>query len=168
VVAGFENYNEKIRVEGGFYLPNKPREGEFPTDTGKAKFYASRLPVINLKDGELMMTTIRAHDQFNTVVYKPNDRYRGIFGSRRVIFMNAADISERNLQAGQAVDITSYFADGKRYAENFVVVNYPIPRRCAATYFPETNVLVPARSVAEKSNCPTSKLIIVTVAPHLL
>lgn len=167
VVAGFENYNEQIRIDGGFYLPNKPREGEFPTDTGKAKFYASNLPKINLKNGELMMTTIRAHDQFNTVVYKPNDRYRGIKGSRRVIFMNTADINERNLQAGQAVDITSHFSDGERHAEKFTVVPYPIPLRCTATYFPETNVLVPVGSVAEKSNCPTSKLVIVTVAPHL-
>jgi len=167
VVAGFENYNEKIRADGGFYLPNKPREGEFPTDTGKAKFHASGLPQINLKDGELMMTTIRAHDQFNTVVYKPNDRYRGIKGSRLVIFMNAADIEERNLQSGQTVDITSHFDDGERTAESFVVVNYPIPPGCAATYFPETNVLVPHGSVAEKSNCPTSKLVKITVAPHL-
>ncbi len=167
VVAGFENYNKQIRIDGGFYLPNKPREGNFPTDTGKAKFHASELPTIKLKNGELMMTTIRAHDQFNTVVYKPNDRYRGIKGSRRVIFMNEADIAERNLRAGQSVDITSYFEDGERRAENFIVVEYPIPRQCTATYFPETNVLVPVGSVAEKSNCPTSKLIIIRVAPHL-
>jgi anaerobic selenocysteine-containing dehydrogenase len=167
VVAGFENYNEKIRDDGGFYLPNKPRMGEFPTDTGKAKFYSSDLPKIKLKNGELMMTTVRAHDQFNTTVYKPNDRYRGIKGSRRVIFMNEADIAERNLRAGQVVDLTSHFEDEKRHAERFVVVPYPIPHSCAATYFPEANVLVPVGSVAEKSNCPASKLVIVSVAPHL-
>ena len=167
VVKGFENYNEKIRADGGFYLPNKPRDGKFPTDTGKAKFFASELPKINLNDGELMMTTIRAHDQFNTVVYQPNDRYRGIKGSRRVILMNETDISERNLRAGQTVDLTSHFDDGERHAENFVVVPYSIPRQCAATYFPETNVLVPHGSVAEKSNCPTSKLVKITIAPHL-
>jgi molybdopterin-dependent oxidoreductase alpha subunit len=164
VVPGFENYNERIRAEGGFYLPNKPRNGEFPTDTGKAKFHTSVLPKINLRDGELMMTTIRAHDQFNTTVYKSDDRYRGIKGSRRVVFMNASDIVERNLRAGETVNITSYFEDGERHVDNFVVVEYPIPRRCAATYFPETNVLVPIKSVAEKSNCPTSKLTIITVS----
>ncbi len=167
VVPGFENYNEKIRRDGGFYLPNKPRNSEFPTDTGKAKFYASELPKIEIKENHLIMTTVRAHDQFNTTVYKPNDRYRGIKGSRRVIFMNEADISERNLQAGQVVDLTSYFDDGERHAERFIVVPYQIPGKCAATYFPETNVLVPHGSVAEKSNCPTSKFVLITVAPHL-
>ncbi|HEY0429292.1 MAG TPA: FdhF/YdeP family oxidoreductase [Pyrinomonadaceae bacterium] len=167
VAAGFENYNEKIRKPGGFYLPNPPREGSFPNDAGKALFKSSELHSIELKTGELLMTTIRAHDQFNTTIYEKNDRYRGIFGSRRVILMNEADIAERNLQNGQLVDLTSRFEDGERRAEKFIVVSYPIPRSCAATYFPETNVLVPVTSVAKKSNCPTSKLIIITVKPHL-
>jgi molybdopterin-dependent oxidoreductase alpha subunit len=167
VAVGFEDYNEKIRREGGFYLPNPPREGTFPNDAGKALFKSSALHRVELKDGELLMTTIRAHDQFNTTVYEQNDRYRGIFGSRRVILMNDADIAERKLENGQVVDLTSYFAGEERHAESFVVVSYPIPKRCAATYFPETNVLVPVTSVAEKSNCPTSKLTIITAAPHL-
>ncbi|HLM00424.1 MAG TPA: FdhF/YdeP family oxidoreductase [Pyrinomonadaceae bacterium] len=167
VVAGCENYNEKIRKPGGFYMPNPPREGVFPNTAGKALFKTSALRRIELKDGELLMTTIRAHDQFNTTVYENNDRYRGIKGSRRVIFMNEADIAERNLQNGQVVDLTGYFEDETRRAENFIVVSYPIPRKCAATYFPEANVLVPVRSTAEKSNCPTSKLVVITVAPRL-
>lgn len=167
VVAGCENYNEKIRKPGGFYMPNQPREGVFPNKAGKALFKTSELRRIELKDGELLMTTIRAHDQFNTTVYEHNDRYRGIRGSRRVIFMNEADIEARNLRNGQVVDLTSYFTDGQRRAEKFIVVSYPIPRKCAATYFPEANVLVPLDSTAEKSNCPTSKLVIITVAPRL-
>jgi molybdopterin-dependent oxidoreductase alpha subunit len=167
VVAGCENYNEKIRKPGGFYMPNPPREGVFPNKTGKAIFKTSELRRIELKTGELLMTTIRAHDQFNTTVYEHNDRYRGIKGSRRVVFMNEADIAARSLQNGQVVDLTSYFEDGERRAENFVVVSYPIPQKCAATYFPEANVLVPLDSTAEKSNCPTSKLVIITVAPRL-
>ena len=167
VVAGFENYNEKVRLDGGFYLPNKPRDGKFPTGDGKAKFFASPLPKIRLRDGELLLTTIRSHDQFNTTVYRDDDRYRGIRGSRRIIFMNQADIAERNLRAGQVVDLTSRFDDGERRAERFIVVPYPIPLKCAAAYFPETNVLVPVGSVAEKSNCPTSKSVKITVAPHL-
>jgi anaerobic selenocysteine-containing dehydrogenase len=167
VVAGCENYNEKIRKPGGFYMPNQPREGVFPNKVGKALFKTSELRRIELKDGELLMTTIRAHDQFNTTVYEHNDRYRGIRGSRRVIFMNEADIEARNLRNGQVVDLTSYFTDGQRRAEKFIVVSYPIPRKCAATYFPEANVLVPLDSTAEKSNCPTSKLVIITVAPRL-
>jgi anaerobic selenocysteine-containing dehydrogenase len=167
VVAGFENYNEKIRIDGGFYLPNKPHEGEFPTDTGKAKFKISELPEIKPKKDELMMTTIRAHDQFNTTIYAPNDRYRGIKGSRRVIFMNEADMAARSLQAGQIVDLTSHFESEERHAEKFIVVPYPIPRQCAATYFPEANVLVPHSSTAERSNCPASKLTFITIKPHL-
>jgi len=166
VVAGCENYNEKIRQPSGFYMPNPPREGVFPNASGKALFKPSELRRVELKTGELLMTTIRAHDQFNTTIYEHNDRYRGIKGSRRVIFMNEADIAERALREGQVVDLTSYFEDGERRAEKFIVVSYPIPRNCAATYFPETNVLVPISSTAEKSNCPTSKLVIITVAPH--
>ncbi len=167
VVAGCENYNEKVRRPGGFYMPNKPRDGEFPTEKGKAIFKASELYRTQLKDDELLMTTIRAHDQFNTTVYEDRDRYRGIRGSRRVILMNERDMAERALKEGQVVDITSYFEGEERRAERFIIVSYPIPPKCTATYFPETNVLIPVGSTAEKSNCPTSKLTIVTVKSHL-
>lgn len=163
VVPGCEGYNTKVRHDGGFYLPNPPREGTFPTASGKAKFTASPLEKTALKPGELLMTTVRAHDQFNTTVYEENDRYRGIKGSRRVILMNDKDLAERGLKQGDAVDITSHFTDGERRAENFTVVAYPIPKNCAATYFPEANALIPVSSVAEKSNCPTSKSTIITV-----
>lgn len=167
VVEGCENYNENVRVPGGFYLPNKPRDGVFPTDSGKAKFFSSPLERIELAEGQLLMTTIRAHDQFNTVIYELHDRYRGINGSRRVILMNEADIAARGLKQGEVVDITSHFDDGERRVYSFIVVPYQIPQSCAATYYPETNPLVPIDSVAEKSNCPTSKLVKITVAPHL-
>ncbi len=166
-VKGCENYNEKVKRPGGFYLPNPPREGTFPTESGKAFFKASKLEKIVLEKDQLILTTIRSHDQFNTAVYDYNDRYRGISGSRRVILMNEADISERGLKQGEVVDITSYFDDGERHAESFIVVPYPIPTGCAATYFPEANVLIPHKSTAKKSNCPTSKAVIVTVKSHL-
>jgi molybdopterin-dependent oxidoreductase alpha subunit len=167
VVPGCENYNHKVQQPGGFYMPNPPHEGTFPTDSGKAKFFTSQIEKIELEPGELLMTTIRAHDQFNTTVYDENDRYRGIRGSRRVIFMNEKDIAERGLKQGEVVDITSRFKDKERRVESFIVVAYQIPQSCAATYFPEANALVPIESVAEKSNCPTSKLVKITVAPHL-
>ena len=167
VIKGCENYNENVKRDGGFYMPNPPRDGVFPTDSGKALFKSSALNRIELNDGELLMTTIRAHDQFNTAIYELNDRYRGISGSRRVILMNETDIIERGLKQGEVVDITSYFDGEKRFAKSFIVVPYPIPNRCAATYYPETNVLVPLKSTAKKSNCPTSKSVIITVAPHL-
>lgn len=166
VVPGCEAYNTKVRHEGGFYLPNPPREGKFPTDSGKAKFTASPLERIELKPDELLMTTIRAHDQFNTTVYEENDRYRGIQGSRRVILMNESDIKERGLKQGDAVDITSHFLGETRRVENFTVVSYPIPRKCAATYFPEANPLIPVSSYAERSKCPTSKATIITISPY--
>ncbi|RYG64087.1 hypothetical protein EON80_19900, partial [bacterium] len=89
--------------------------------------------------------------------------YRGIYNERRVVMLNAADIASRGLKAGDVVDLTSHFEGEERRAPRFIVVEYPIPKGCAATYFPETNVLVPIRSVAEKSNTPTSKSVVIRV-----
>jgi len=166
VVPGCENYNERVRRPGGFYLPNPPREGKFPTPSGKAQFKASRLEKIELKEGQLLLATIRSHDQFNTTIYGFNDRYRGIKGERRVVFLNPDDIDKRNLKTGQVVDLTSHFDDGERHAYRFIVVPYPIPKGCAAAYFPEANPLVPLGSVAEKSYTPASKSVIVSIRPR--
>jgi molybdopterin-dependent oxidoreductase alpha subunit len=165
-IPGFENYNKRVRQDGGFYLPNLPRKGEFPTATGKANFTCHQLPIFRLKENELIMMSIRSHDQFNTTIYGLNDRYRGIKNGRRVVLLNPQDIEELGLKNGQVVDLTSHFEDVERTARKFVVVEYDIPRKCAATYFPETNVLVPIGSAAERSNTPTSKFVIITVKPH--
>lgn len=165
VVKGCENYNEDIRKRGGFYMPNPPYEGQFSTNNGKAKFITDRLEKLVLKEGQLLLTTIRSHNQFNTTIYDHSDRYRGITGSRRVIFLNGDDIERLGLKAGHVVDLTSHFDDGERHAYRFIVVPYPIPRDCAAAYFPEANPLVPLGSVAEKSQTPTSKSIIITIQP---
>jgi molybdopterin-dependent oxidoreductase alpha subunit len=163
VVKGCENYNERVRVKGGFFLPNPPHEGEFLTKSGKAQFTASKLEKIDLKPGQLLMTTIRSHNQFNTTIYDYSDRYRGIEGERRIILMNVADIDEQGLEAGSVVDVTSHFESEERHAYRFVVVPYPIPKGCTATYFPEANPLVPLRSVAEKSQTPTSKSTVISL-----
>ena len=163
VVPGCENYNERIRVKGGFYMPNPPGERKFPTAAGKALFKASRLNTIDLPPGRLMLTTIRSHDQFNTTIYGLDDRYRGIDGHRRVIFMNAADIEKYGLTPGQSVDITSYFGDREREVRGFTVVKYEIPVDCAAAYFPEANPLTPLGSVAKRSFTPTSKCVVISV-----
>jgi molybdopterin-dependent oxidoreductase alpha subunit len=165
-IPGFENYNERVRERGGFYLPNKPRTGEFPTKNGKANFTAHELTIRRLEPGQFLLMTIRSHDQFNTTVYELNDRYRGIHNERRVIFLNPADMRELGFESGQVVDLTSHFDDGARHADHFIVVPYEIPRRCAATYFPEANSLVPIGSVAEKSNTPTSKSVVITIAKN--
>lgn len=165
-IPGFEDYNRKVREPGGFYLPNKPRYNEYPTATKKANFTAHELPIHKLETSEFVLMTIRTHDQFNTTIYGLNDRYRGIHNERRVIFLNPKDVEEFGFKAGQVVDLTSHFEDGTRNARRFIVVPYDIPRRCAAAYFPETNVLVPINSVADRSNTPVSKFIIITIAPN--
>jgi molybdopterin-dependent oxidoreductase alpha subunit len=163
VIPGCDDYNRRVRQPAGFYLPNAPREGRFPTTTGKAQFTVHALPDYRLEPGQLVMTTIRSHDQFNTTVYGLDDRYRGIHNERRVVFMNAEDMRERGLAAGDAVDLTSHFNGCTRTARRFLIVPYDIPRGCAASYFPETNVLVPIESVAKMSNTPTSKYVVITV-----
>ena len=165
VIPECENYNERIREPGGFYLSNPPRERVFKTESRKARFTAHKLEKITLEKGQLLLTTIRSHDQFNTTIYSNNDRYRGIAGSRRVVFLNADDIKELGLAKGQVVDLTSHFDNAERHAFQFTVVPYPIPKGCAAAYFPEANPLVPLGSVAEKSQTPTSKSIVITLQP---
>jgi molybdopterin-dependent oxidoreductase alpha subunit len=162
-IPGFENYNERVRIPGGFYLPNCNREGSFDTPTQKAQFNIATAAQTVLKDDELMMMTIRSHDQFNTTIYGLDDRYRGIYNERRVIIMNRQDMNDRGLKEKDIVDLYNYDDGKERVAHQFIVVPYPIPKGCTATYFPETNVLVPLRSVAEKSNTPTSKFIPVTL-----
>lgn len=163
VVPGCGNYNERIRQQGGFCMPNPPREGRFTTPSGKALFKSAPLEKIKLEPGRLLMTTIRSHGQFNTTIYINRDRYRGIEGSRHVILMNEKNIAALGLEAGQAVDIMSYFDDGERQVKNFHVVPYDIPVDCCAAYFPEANPLVPLGSTARRSHTPTSKCIIVSV-----
>lgn len=163
VVPGCEDYNERIRARGGFYMPNPPREGKFTTQSGMAQFTSSKLDRIELAPGRLLMTTIRSHDQFNTTIYGLDDRYRGIDGDRRVIFMNERNIAALGLRAGQTVHITSYFDDGERHASGFTIVPYEIPPDCCATYFPEANPLVPLGSIAARSATPTSKCVVVSV-----
>ena len=165
VIPIFERYNERVRVPGGFHLPNAARERHFLTATGKARFTVHALPTIALEPGQLILTTVRAHDQFNTTIYAPNDRYRGVRHGRRVVFMHPDDMRERGLAAEAAVDITSHHGGAERHARRFRVVPYDVPRGCAAAYFPEANVLVPHDHVAAGSNTPASKAIVVTVTP---
>jgi molybdopterin-dependent oxidoreductase alpha subunit len=166
IVAGFEQYNQRVRHPGGFYLPNCNREGMFNTPSSKAHFNIAGFSTPFLQDDELMMMTIRSHDQFNTTIYGLDDRYRGIYNERRVILMNAQDITSRELKEGDVVDLCNDDGGIERIAHRFIVVSYSIPPGCAATYFPETNVLVPISSVADKSNTPTSKSIILKVKKH--
>ena len=167
VIKGFDNYNEQVRKKGGFYLPNGARTRNFKTSDNKAQFSVTDLYVHALAADELMMMTIRSHDQFNTTIYGLDDRYRGVFNERRVVFMNGKDILNTGLKAGDVVDIYNNSNGVERVAHKFIIVEYDIPEKCIATYFPETNVLVPIKSVADVSNQPASKSVIVKVRKHL-
>jgi molybdopterin-dependent oxidoreductase alpha subunit len=165
-IPGFKDYNKKVRKLGGFYLPNSAREKKFDTAIGKANFNVAVSEQPSLKQNELMMMTIRSHDQFNTTIYGLNDRYRGINNERRVILMNEKDIAGLGFLPGDVVDIYNHNNNTERVAKKFIVVKYHIPEQCCATYFPETNVLVPIDSVAKKSNTPTSKSVIINLKKH--
>ncbi len=163
VVPGCEGYVHRVK-SGGFVLYNPARERSFETKSGKAQFTVTAVPKHDLAKGELLMMTIRSHDQYNTTIYALDDRYRGVRGGRRVVFMNPDDAAARGLREGDLVDLTSHFADGTRTAKRFVVAPYRIPLGCCATYFPEANVLVPLDAVARVSNTPASKSVVVSIA----
>jgi len=165
VIPGFENFNARLAEEKFFYLPNAAKHRIFKTSSGKAKLSVCPIPKHDLKPDEFLLTTIRSHDQFNSTIYGLNDRYRGVFDGRRALFLNPLDMEARNLQAGQIVDIYSHFEGEVRKAPRFAIVPYAIARRSAAAYYPETNVLVPIRSVAAKSNQPAAKSIRITLCP---
>jgi molybdopterin-dependent oxidoreductase alpha subunit len=164
VIPGFERFNERI-AQDIFYLPNAARDDrKFNTDMGKARFTVHPIPRNELPAGRYIMMTIRSHDQFNTHLYGLDDRYRGVFNGRRVVFMNPEDVAAAGLERGQLVDLTSHHDGEQRTARGFQIVPYNIPRGCTATYFPEGNALVSINSVAERSNTPVSKFVIVSVA----
>jgi molybdopterin-dependent oxidoreductase alpha subunit len=165
VIPGFENFNGRLAKEKFFYLPNAAKHRIFKTSSGKAKLSVCPIPKHDLKPDEFLLTTMRSHDQYNSTIYGLNDRYRGVFDGRRVLFLNPLDMEARNLQAGQIVDIYSHFEGEVRKAPRFAIVPYAIARRSAAAYYPETNVLIPVSSVAAKSNQPASKCIRITLTP---
>jgi len=174
VFDDFYNYNERVSKPGGFHLKVASREREWVTPSGKAQFLVNavdrdtpihRARAIHGKRLLTMMTT-RSHDQYNTTIYGLDDRYRGVFGLRRVVFANREDLDMLGLKAGDRVDVTSVWPDGvQRRADDFLLVEYDIPRGCVGAYYPETNALVPLESVADLANTPTSKSIPVLLHP---
>ncbi|ARN22031.1 FdhF/YdeP family oxidoreductase [Piscinibacter gummiphilus] len=171
VFDDFAGFNEKIAKPGGFRLRNTASERVWNTPSGKAKFSTHAVPrdtfVHRAKASEkhrdtvvLTLATVRSHDQYNTTVYGMDDRYRGVYGQRRVVFINDEDLRDIGLKDGDWVDITSLYADGvERRAEKFRLVSYDIPRGNIASYYPETNPLVPLQSFAIGARTPTSKSI---------
>ncbi|MCI4675192.1 FdhF/YdeP family oxidoreductase [Candidatus Mycolicibacterium alkanivorans] len=171
VVPGCADYNTRVRQPDGFQLPHPPRDSrEFPTTTGKANFAVNPLHWVAVPPGRLVLQTLRSHDQYNTTIYGLDDRYRGVKGGRRVVFVNPADIEALGLAAGDRVDLISEFTDRQgelqeRRAKDFLVVPYSTPVGNAAAYYPETNPLVPLDHVAARSNTPVSKAVVIRLEP---
>ncbi|CAN5786476.1 FdhF/YdeP family oxidoreductase [soil metagenome] len=166
-IAGFDDYNRRIDEPGGFVLPHPPRDRrEFPTATGKARLSRNTFVAEPVPEGHLLLQSLRSHDQYNTTIYGLHDRYRGVHDGRRVVFAHREDLAELGLADGGHVDVVSAWADGvERRARRFRLVAYDVARGTCAAYFPEANVLVPLDSVAEGSNTPTSKAVVVRFEP---
>ena len=168
VCKGCEDYNRKVRQEGGFVLPHPPRDSRtFPTATGKAMLTVNELETIEVPPGRLLLQSVRSHDQFNTTIYSLNDRYRGVKKGRHVLFVNPEDLKELGIEDGSFVDVHSEYQDSSqdRVLRQFRVIAYPTAKGCVSSYFPEANVLVSLESTAEGSNTPVSKSVVVRLEP---
>ncbi|KGJ93249.1 FdhF/YdeP family oxidoreductase [Colwellia psychrerythraea] len=172
VIPDFEHYNARIKEGRGFYLKNPAAQRQWRTPKKKAIFSDAKLPEQLAHERAQSLTnkpiftlqTLRSHDQYNTTIYGMDDRYRGVYGERNVIFMNAEDLSKQSLKNGDYVKITTVSNDGiERALTNFKIIEYSIPSSCVAAYYPETNPLVPLESVAENCGTPTYKSIAVSI-----
>ncbi|SEL02916.1 oxidoreductase alpha (molybdopterin) subunit [Colwellia chukchiensis] len=167
VLPEFSDYNARIDSKRGFYLQNKAALRIWQTDNEKANFSLTQLPAalghekpVTANSPTLTLQTLRSHDQYNTSIYGMNDRYRGVYGERNVIFMNRDDMQAQQLYEGDKVTINTVSDDKiARSVQNFKVVGYNIPQGCAAAYYPETNPLIPLGSVAQDCGTPTYKSI---------
>jgi molybdopterin-dependent oxidoreductase alpha subunit len=167
VLPIFGDYNTQVRVPRGFRLRNGASERDFsPTPTGRANFLDADLPdqtewqVAQGDDHTFIMQTFRSHDQYNTTVYGLDDRYRGVYGERKVVFIHPDDMAAIGAKVGDRADVHGCYQDGiLRVAHDFRLVPYDIPRGCVAGYYPEMNVLVPYQTFGDKSFTPASKSV---------
>jgi molybdopterin-dependent oxidoreductase alpha subunit len=167
VIPGFENFNTRVREPGGFGLPHPPRdERRFPTTDGKAHFTVTTVATPAQPVGQLLLQTLRSHDQYNTTIYGHDDRYRGISGDRHVIMVNPADITGLGYRDGDVVDVISVFADCERRVCGYRIVGYPTPVGSAAAYYPEANVLIPLDHHGADAQTPAAKAIPIRLEPH--
>ena len=164
----FAHYNERVRQPGGFRLPLPHAERVWTTPSGKAQFLVHKPDGQDARRGDadvLLLTTLRSHDQYNTTIYGQNDRYRGVFGRRDVVFAHPDDIAARGLKAGDRIDLTAAFDQtGQRSVRGFTLVEREIPRGCLAAYYPETNVLVALDDHDHRSGTPAYKSVPVRLA----
>jgi molybdopterin-dependent oxidoreductase alpha subunit len=160
VIPGFADFNRRVRVPGGFVLPHPPRDSRtFPTCDGKARLTPTTVSRSERATGELMLQTLRSHDQYNTTIYGHHDRYRGISGDRHIIMINPDDITRLGHTDGDLVDIVSLLTGPERRARGYRIVAYPTPLGCAAAYYPETNVLIALDHHGPDAQTPAAKAI---------
>jgi molybdopterin-dependent oxidoreductase alpha subunit len=169
----FAGFNERIRRPGGFRLSIPPRERIWNTPTGRANF----IVFSGISEDEavsdpamLRLATLRSHDQYNTTIYTLDDRYRGVFGGRMVVFMNEADMRARGIAEGDLVEIESLADDKHRVVGGFWAKTHSIAAGSIGAYYPETNPLLPLAYHDLKSGTPAAKSIPVLVRrepPHL-
>jgi len=165
-LPGFENFNERIRIPGGFRMPLPPTERVWPTASGKAMFSLFDGVTENSPgEGEnvLRLVTLRSHDQYNTTIYALDDRYRGVFGRRDVLFMNEEDMQQLGLEHGDRVDITTALPDSRQRLDDITLVAYSIAPGTVAAYYPEANVLVPLNYLDKESGTPSYKSVPVRI-----
>ena len=164
----YEGFSERIKAPKGFHLDVAPRRRVWHTPNGKANFLP--LPGLEVNDvvadpAMLRLATVRSHDQFNTTIYSYNDRYRGVYNDRMVLFMNAQDREERGLDSGARIALETISEDGiKRRVDGLTVLDYPMPRGAVAGYYPELNPLLPLDYYDRISGTPAAKSIPVRVA----
>jgi molybdopterin-dependent oxidoreductase alpha subunit len=168
----FKDFNARMFRPGGFHRPLAARHREWKTESGKANFITPKNLTDNIDTdptpGDVFqLTTIRSQGQFNTTVYSDRDRFRGVSGTRMVLFMNKADVERLALKEGETVSLTTIIADGvRRQVDGFIVYPYNIPAGCLAGYFPECNPLVPISHHAEGSFVPAGKGVPVRLVPR--
>lgn len=167
VIPGFTDFNRKLDEDGTFVLPHGPRDSRiFPTPSGRARFAAEGVPVLEVPPGRLLLNTVRAHDQHNTAIMGLNDRYRGIRKGRFVVFVSPEDLKGLGLEDGQTVDVFSERpGEEDRVLRGYRAVSYPTKRGCAAMYFPEANKLIHRSAVAETCNTPAYKDAVIRIEP---
>ena len=171
VFPDFADFNTRVRVPGGFQLDIPPARREWRTKSGKANFLVAPGVAEDLQacgPDTLTLMTIRSHDQYNTTIYSLDDRYRGVFGRRDIVFLNAHDLSTRGLQHGDLVDVESAAEAGdpaprKAAVRGVTAVAYDIPRGCAAAYYPENNALIGLAQYDRLSGTPAYKGVPVRV-----
>jgi len=168
-VPGFENYNARVRIPGGFRMPLPPTERIWPTPSGKAVFsvYGGvKEDADSFGNGALRLITLRSHDQYNTTIYALDDRYRGVFGRRDVLFMNEYDLAARGLEHGDLVDVETALTGRTLRLQKLTAIAYNIASGSVGAYYPEANVLVPLDYFDKESGTPSYKSVPIRVVRH--